>query len=217
MAITSYTTLVTACEEWLARTGDTTLNSRVPDFITLAEAKFNRLLYFPQMEKRSYTTVTTSSSEPEFITLPSDFQTMRRIRLSSVSGKPKLDFMTGTQADEYRYSIGNASSQPKYFTIFGTEIELIPTPDSNYTIEMVYRAKISGITSSNTSNWLLTLAPDLYLYGCLMEAAPYIKDDERIAIWASGMHNALDQLNQLGKKQAFNSGPLEIRSSGPTP
>lgn len=217
MAINTYATLVSAATEYLARDQDSTLVARIPDFITLAEAKFNRVLNHPKMETRSTTTVDTSSTSPEFITLPSDFQTMRSVRLSGVTGKPRLSFATKTQIDDYRYSIDNVEDQPVYFAIVGTEMELAPTPGEDYTLEMVYRANISALTSGNTTNWLLTLAPDLYLYGVLMEAAPYLKDDNRIAVWASGMQTALEQLNTHGARQSFDSGPSEIWLPGVTP
>jgi hypothetical protein len=51
-----------------------------------------------------------------------------------------------------------------------------------YTIEMVYRKNIPAF-ATNDPNWLLTLAPDLYLYGALLESAPYIKEDGRIQTW----------------------------------
>lgn len=217
MAINTYATLVSAITEWLARDQDATLTARIPDFITLAEAKFNRKLLHPKMETRSTTSVDTTSTSPEFITLPSDFQTMRSVRLSGVTGKPRLAFMTKTQIDDYRYSIDNVEDQPVYFAIVGTEMELAPTPGEDYELEMVYRANISALTSGNTTNWLLTLAPDLYLYGVLMEAAPYLKDDNRIAVWASGMQTALEQLNTHGARQSFDSGPSEIWLPGVTP
>ena len=217
MAINTYATLVSAITEYLGRDQDSTLTARIPDFITLFEAKANRTLNHPKMETRSTTSVDTSSTSPEFITLPSDFQTMRSVRLSSVTGKPRLAFATKTQIDDYRYSIDNVSDQPVYFAIVGTEMELAPTPSENYTLEMVYRANISALTSGNTTNWLLTLAPDLYLYGALMEAAPYLKDDNRIAVWASGMQTALEQLNTHGARQSFDSGPSEIWLPGVTP
>ena len=217
MAINTYATLVTAIEEWIARDGDTTLTARVPDFITLAEAKFNRTLFFPQMEKRSTALVDTGSAEPEFITLPSDFQTMRRVRLSGVSGKPRLEFMTQTQIEDYRFRIDNVSGQPEYFSIVGSEMELAPTPSEAFTLEMVYRANLSGLTSSNTTNWLLTLAPDLYLYGSLLESAPYIQNDERISVWGSAMTACLEQLNSLGARQSFDIGPSHTSLPGPTP
>lgn len=215
--IASYSDLVTAVTEYLARDQDTTLIARIPSFIQLAEAKFNRELYVRQMEARSTTTIDINSSEPAFITLPDDFQSMRRVRLSSVTGKPLLEFRTSVQIDEYRYSNGDTAGQPLYFTIFGAEIELVPTPDAAYTIEMIYRQNIPALTSTNTTNWLLTLAPDLYLYGTLLETAPYLKEDERIQTWATGLTTTLDSLNRLGMTSTFNAGPLVVRSSGVTP
>ena len=141
---------------------------------------------------------------------------MRRIRLSSVSGKPLLEFKSGTQMDEYRYSTSDTVGQPRYFTIFGSEIELAPTPDAAYTIEMVYRKNIPTL-ASNDPNWLLTLAPDLYLYGALMESAPYIKEDGRLQTWGSGFSAALDGLNNLGLTSTFNAGPMTVRTSSMTP
>jgi hypothetical protein len=216
MAINTYATLLTAVENWLARS-DTALTDRIPEFIALFEAKMNRELRCNQMETRAYTTADTTDNEPEFVTLPSDFQTMRRVRLSSVTGKPRLTFLAGQQADDYRYSTANATGQPIYFTIFGDEMELLPTPDSDYTIEMVYRANIPALTAVNTTNWLLTLAPDLYLYGALMEASAYTAQDERVPVWYQAYQYALDGVNRLGIDQAYNAGPLEVRMVGNVP
>ncbi len=217
MAINTYATLVSAATEWLARDQDTTLIARIPDFITLCEAKLNRMLFVTQMEQRSTTTCDTSSTYPEFITLPTDFQTMRRIRLSSVTGKPRLEMMAQSQIEDYRYSTDNVSGQPIYYSIMGSEIELAPTPSQNYTLEMVYRKNIPALTASNTTNWLLTLAPDLYLYGVLLEAAPYLKDDNRISVWVAGFNSSLEAVNNLGFQQSFDAGPQTVWLPGVTP
>lgn len=214
MSISTYSELKTAVANWLARDD---LTDRIPEFITLAEAKFNRDLRGNLMEKRSTTSVDLGSDEPEFITLPSNFQTMRRIRLSSVAGKPRLEFKSGAQLDEYRYSISNGPGQPAFFTIVGDEIELCPTPSEAYTIEMVYRAKITPLSDATTTNWLLDLAPDLYLYGALMESAPYIKEDGRVSIWSAGYTHAIDGLNRLAQDQAYGPGPLGVSPTGVTP
>jgi hypothetical protein len=214
--IVDYTSLQAAVTEYLARDQDTTLIARIPTFIQLFEAKMNRALFVRQMEQRATAVIDITQSEPEFIALPSDFQSMRRIRLSSVSGKPYLSFLSGTQMDEFRLFSADASGQPIYFTIFGNEIELCPSPDQDYTVEMVYRQNVPAL-SSNSTNWLLTLAPDLYLYGALLESAPYIKEDERIQTWGIGLKTALDDLNELGKTSAFNAGPMAMRVTGVTP
>jgi len=211
--ITDYASLQTAVTEYLARDQDAALIARIPTFIQLAEAKFNRQLFVRQMEARSTTVTDTSDDEPEFISLPSDFQSMRRMRLSSVTGKPALEFKSGTQMDEYRYQTSNVTGQPRYFTILGDEIELAPTPDAEYTIEMVYRKNVPALRT-NLTNWLLTLAPDAYLYGALLETAPYIKEDGRVQTWGAGFVGAIESLNRLGLTSTFNAGPMTVRVSG---
>jgi hypothetical protein len=214
--ITDYTSLQTAVVEYLARDQDTTLIARVPTFVQMAEAKFNRLLFVRQMEQRSSASIVAGGTDAEFVLLPSDFQSMRRVRLSSVTGKPCLEFKSGTQMDEYRNTIADVTGQPKYFTILGSEMELAPTPSSSITLEMIYRQTIPAL-ASNSSNWLLTMAPDLYLYGALLESAPYIKEDGRIQTWGTGFQSALDGINTLGITSTFNAGPLTVRTSGQTP
>lgn len=214
MSFDSYTSLKAEIADYLAR-GD--LADKIPTFIRLAEAKFNRSLFVRQMEQRATALVLPDSDEPEYISLPADFQSMRRVRISSIAGKPRLDFRSGVQADEYRQFHADVSGVPRYFTIFGDEIELIPTPDAAYTIEMIYRKIVPALSDVNPSNWLLACAPDAYLYGALLESAPYIKDDERIAVWTAGLVSVIDGLNNLGTTSAFNAGPLEMRTGSVTP
>lgn len=211
--ITDTASLTSAVTEYLAREEDATLIARIPSFIQLTEAKLNRELMVRQMEVRATALVNMASAEPEFISLPLNFQSMRRIRLSSVGGKPYLNYRTPMQIDEARVSSANVTGRPTDFTIFGSEIELCPTPGEAFTVEMVFRANLPSL-NSNTSNWLLALAPDVYLYGILLETAPYIKEDGRIQTWGAGYTSAIDGLQRLGLVSTFNSGPLQVRTSG---
>ena len=211
--IENYTSLQTAVTEYLARDHDTVLIARIPTFVQLFESKINRSLFVRQMEVRVTALTDPTQGEPEFIALPADFQSMRRARLSSVQGKPLLEFRSTAQLDEFRSLGGDAPGQPLFFTIFGNEMELAPTPDAVHTVEMIYRQNIPPLAANNT-NWLLTLSPDLYLYGALMESAPYIKEDPRIQIWGALFASALNDLNELGKASAFNAGPLTVRPAG---
>ena len=106
------TSLQTAVTEYLARDQDVTLIARIPTFIQLAEAKFNRQLFVRQMEQRATALANIGSNEPEFISLPADFQSMRRVRLSSVTGKPSLEFKSGMQIDEYRFGTSDIAARP---------------------------------------------------------------------------------------------------------
>jgi hypothetical protein len=214
--IVDYPSLQTAVTEYLARDQDMTLIARIPTFVQLAEAKFNRMLFCRQMEQRSTALIDITQPEPQYIALPGDFQSMRRVKLKSTNPSVRLDYKSPAQMDEYRTSIGDTVNQPLFFTIFGSEIELCPTPDQDYTLEMVYRQNIPAL-ALNLANWLLALAPDLYLYGALLESAPYIKEDERIQTWGLGFTSALNDVNGLGQMSTYNAGPLDIRISGVTP
>jgi hypothetical protein len=216
--IVDYTSLQAVIIDYLARDQDSYLIARIPTLIQLFEAKMNRSLFVRQMEQRSMAVTTFAQTDCEFIALPSDFQSMRRIRLTSaggsvVTGKRPLEFKSTVQMDEFRTENADVPGKPKYFSIFGSEIELAPTPNAAYTVEMIYRQNIPPL-ATNTTNWLLTLSPDLYLYGALMEAAPSIKEDQRIETWGALFASALGDLNQLGTTSTFNAGPLSVRPSG---
>jgi hypothetical protein len=208
--IASYSDLTAAVAAYLARDD---LTSQIPTFVQLTEAKLNRELMVRQMDSRATALVNMLSAEPEFISLPLDFQSMRRIRNGTTQGKPSINYLSPVQLDEIRYSGANIAGKPNYFTIFGSEMELYPTPDAVYTLEMIYRATIPPL-ASNATNWLLTLAPDIYLYGALLEAAPYIKEDARIQVWGAGFSTAVDGLQRLGMNSTYNAGPLQVRISG---
>src|SRR5512138_1264426 len=110
MSITTYSELLTAMENWLARSD---LTSVIPDFIMLNEQTLNRKLFVRQMEQRSTVTLDTTATSPEFIALPGDFQSMRSLRVSSVEGRPSLNFLSDVAIDEVRNRHGDATGQPE--------------------------------------------------------------------------------------------------------
>lgn len=210
MSIATYDELKAAVADWLERSD---LDSRIPDFITLAEAKINRTLRHPNMEIRATASTVSTSDEPQFLSLPSDFQSMRSLRLSEVSGAPSLEFRSEAQLARYRTSIGNTAGIPRYFTVFGDELEMAPTPDADYTLEMVYRGDITALSSDDTTNWVLEAAPDVYLYGALLQAAPYA-DPEKVPLWAAAYNGAFDELVQHGRKLKYGPTPIQITLAG---
>jgi hypothetical protein len=177
------------------------------------EAKMNRKLFVRQMEQRSTTTIRLDTAQPEFVSVPLDFQSMRRIRLLDTPEKAAAEVRNwranGNAARNECASRASRFGSP----YLGDEIELAPTPTFAYTIEMVYRRTIAPL--GPTINQLaLQQAPDLYLYGTLMEAAPYLHEDERIPTWASGVQGGIDDLNKLSEEALFNAGPLTMRRPG---
>jgi hypothetical protein len=213
--IATYSDLTSAVTEYLARDQDSVLIARIPSFVQLFEAKMNRALFTRQMETRATALTDPTASEPEYIALPADFQSMRRMRITGGAqfSVPYLRYKSNQEMDDFRYLSANVAAQPEFFTIFGSEIELGPTPDAVYTIEMIYRQNIPAL-ASNSTNWLLTLAPDLYLYGTLVEATAEMKAAPQLQTWAALLASALGDLNELGKTAAFSGGPLTVRPAG---
>jgi hypothetical protein len=213
MSLSNYSNLQASIGSWLARSD---LTANIPDFITLFEAKVNRSLSIRQMEVRATTAVDITQASPEFISLPSDFISMRWVRLSSVTGRPRLQYLAPIAMDELRTSSDDVPDQPAYFTILSAEIELLPTPDQDYSIEMVYRQQLPALSNTNTSNWLLQIAPDAYLYGSLCEAAAFIQNDERVPMWEAKYKAALAELESVNESAAF-AVPAAVWISGYTP
>ena len=75
---------------------------------------------------------------------------------------------------------------------------------------MLYRARIPALTDADPSNWLLTYSPDVILYAALMQSAPYLADDARVAVWGSMYQSGVEALNNESD-QAQVSGPLSMR------
>lgn len=207
MALTNYTELVAAVGNWLY--GRTDLTSRIPEFIAMAEAKFNRRLECREMEHRA--TADTEIND-QHIALPSDFLEMRYVRLNGTHGWKRLKYATLAQMATLREGLGDQVGEPVWFTIIGDQMEMCPTPAYEYDMEMAYRKKIPSL-QDNSTNWLMTLAPDVYLHGALMEAAPYIYDDERIPVWQTALEAGIMELNNLSQRALYNAGPLVVRNN----
>lgn len=185
MAITTYSELQSAVADWLNRTD---LTSAITDFISLAEAEFQRTIRHRKMITRSDATI-----DSEYSATPGDWYQSVSLILKTDPVHP-LEYVTNEAMNDLK-ATSSAVGKPNYYTHVGTEIQVYPAPDgTGYTGEVVYYAKIPPLTDSNTSNWLLDIAPDIYLYGTLVQSAPYLRDDERTGVWASLYKQGIEEL-----------------------
>lgn len=70
-----------------------------------------------------------------------------------------------------------------------------PTPDADYPLEVLYYELPPLLDETNQTNWLTEFAPNILLYGVLVEATPFVKDDERVQLWQSYYDRALAAIN----------------------
>lgn len=198
MALNSYTALQSSVADWLNRQD---LIPVIPDFITLAEASFSRELRTLDMVVRKQ-----ADSDKQFLSLPTDWLEAKNIQVNKADGKPlRLQYVTMDRADELR----NAGiNQPtRYYTIVGRTLELLPTPSDDINVEMAYYQRIPALATA-TTNWLLQKSPDLYLYGALLQAAPYLDNDDRVQLWAAAVQNTIQSLNTEATVGAYSGSPL---------
>jgi hypothetical protein len=87
----------------------------------------------------------------------------------------------------------------------------VPYPDGEYDAELLYYAKIPALSDSNTSNWLLEESPDLYLYAALIQSAPYLKEDDRINVWAGLYQRLFDDMMLADERARIGSSKLKSR------
>lgn len=206
MAIDSYSTLKSGIADFLNRSD---LTSVIPTFISLSEAKFNRTLRVRQMIKRATATIDT-----QFFAMPADFLEAKSFVLNT-NPLTYLEYATQDFLQKQRQSVYITSGKPALFGVIGTQFEAVPTPDGDYTGELTYYAKIESLSDTTTSNWLLAYAPDLYLYGALVQAAPYLRDDERIAVWGQFYTAAMDDIVVADQRASVATTPVvRARSLG---
>ena len=194
MAISTYAELKTAIGNWL---DEDALTDRIVEFITLAEGRINRKLRGLQQE-----TLTTANYDPDdasqFLAFPTGFREMIDIRIKKQS----------EDDDEYKplrfipperiwTKYTSTSGEPNWYTI-RSQIELNRLPDVVYTVQYHYLKGLDVATDS--TNWLLTNYPDVYLYGALSQAEPYLMNDNRIALWKSLFEEGLEEVNDLDER-----------------
>lgn len=157
-------------------------NARIPTAIQMVEARLNRLLEDPNME-----VATTLPLVADAATLPDDFGTL-----------VSASFDLPGSANAYAYTISDG------------ELQFDGAPPSSSAV-LVYRRRIPALTASNPTNWLLTIAPDVYLYGCLVQIEGYDADDSRVSGWKSLYDEAVAELDRDGARRKWGAGPLGPR------
>lgn len=203
MAISTYTELQSAIADWLNRDD---LAAVIPTFISLAEVGMERVLRTRNMLVRANAPIDT-----QYSAVPANFLEVRSIKITSVTPIQPMEFQT-MDAMDVLDSKDQAAGKPKYYTIVGTQLRVHPIPSGVHTAELAYYARLDKLSDTLTSNWILTKSPDAYLYGALLQAAPYLKDDERTAVWTTLYAAAIQAMQTADERASTAGGALKTRS-----
>jgi hypothetical protein len=215
MTISTFADLKSQVATFLNRSN---LTSQIPYYVQLAETRIaygskeppfeTAPLRVRAMETRAYATFNAQS-----IQLPTGYLQQRRLYLAATPNG-KLNYETPDSF--WTDARTGTSGQPVIYTVEGEAFYLAPTPDTSYTGNILYYKKFTALSADADTNWILANAPNVYLYGTLLEAFSHIRNMEQAqlnAVKFAGMVNALNSADKADRHVT----PWTARSDTTTP
>ena len=174
--IMNLATLLVALEEYLARDD---LQSYAPLFIQAAEGRFNTDLKVVDMHKSTGAVDLANGSVP----VPPDLIDWVAVEWMPPAGSPQRPLMLRyVEADSPEFRTRHRPNGPaQFYTLLAGKVRVMPAAAGK--LELTYYSRIPALTEAAPTNWLITKAPEVYLYATLMEAALFQKDEEKSAQW----------------------------------
>lgn len=181
MALSTYAQLKTAIADWLERSD---LTERTVDFIALAESRLERVLRLRLMETDQAMVAIPGART---IALPADFREPVALWIERPGGRETVRF-----ADPAMIAVTGGAGEPRAWTIDGANLAFDRPCDRAYafTLRMLGRLALSDAEPTNA---VLRDYPDLYLFGALVEAAPYLRDAELLSLFMARLEGALGE------------------------
>lgn len=201
--ISSYSTLLTEVASWLAR-GD--LTSAIPGFVQNWEEKFLRQPknFGPWMETALSVAISTTAA------VPSDYRALKIAYLDGQSDAPLV--ASSLEQLLMKYPRASGASKPKWIARDGASFVFGPVPSGGYTLSGTYYAKptlLRNFAADAAAHFLIVNAPDLILYGSLLEAQPYLMNDKRLPVWQGFHDKALMDYRDLMRVQGMSGGSMQ--------
>lgn len=214
MTISTFADLKSQVATFLNRSN---LTAEIPYYVQLAETRIaygseegikTEPLRIRAMETSAYATFNAQS-----IQLPTGYLQQRRLYLSAT---PNGRLTYKTPDAFWTDARTGTSGQPVIYTVEGESFILAPTPDTSYTGRILYYKKFTALALDADTNWLLTNAPNVYLYGTLLEAFSHVRNTDQAILNATKFAGVVNALNSADKADRHVT-PWTARSDTSTP
>jgi len=191
MAVTmTYTSLVADVTLYLERSDAQTIN-QIPSFINLAESIISDELKILGQQQTVSTTLVQGSAA---LQKPARWRKTTSMNIT-VAGKRFPLLLRKYEYMRNYWPTPTEEDVPKFYGDYDFDHWFIaPTPDDNYAIEILYYEKIQPLDASNQTNWFTINAPQAMLYGTLLQAMPFLKNDSRVQLWQALYDRAIQTL-----------------------
>ena len=209
----NYSELLTNVRNYTEVGSEVLSDSIIDVFIENVENKIQRELDLDAFRKFQFSSFTIGSP---FITVPDDFAFERGVQIKDqITGdRTWLEQRDTTFIDEYNKDRSDTGT-PKYYANWDQNtIMVAPTPDLAYEIELWYNKTPDHLSSSQTTTWLSTNAPEVLIYGTVAEAFSYLKNPPYVQLYEQKYAQAVQNLaqTQMGRKRRdeYADGVLRI-------
>ena len=196
----SYANLKTEIAQWLNREGMTQLTDKVDTFLGMAQRRIFRDCDLRALEA-------TATDTTDTLTLPSDYMRTRSLYL--VNGTDVWALKAASPSMVAKFTSG-AARIPVLYEVDGDSLRLAPSPDQAYTYYLKYYKSLPLLSDANTTNWFTANAPELVLFGALLEASVYLKDDTRTEMWRSRFEEVKASLQKSEDDSDKEGGSLQV-------
>ena len=203
-AVMTYDSLVDDIQTYLERSDQATLD-KIPQFIMLAEQIIAADLKF----LGNLQVVTSQMVQGEnVIAKPARWRKTVSMNVTVAGKRNPVLLRTYEYIREY-WPDPAQEDAPKFFCDYDYEHWLVgPTPDTAYNYEVLYYERVQPLDSANQSNWFTQYAPQALLYGSLLQAMPFLKNDERMPMWQGNYDRIIqvlkeENITRLGDRQAI--------------
>ena len=215
MAISTYDTLKSGIADFLNRDD---LTAVIPTFIDLAQGQINRDVRHWKME-----TTAQLGIDGDYAYMPADWLETKNAQyypdIAHATKFSPLEYLSQNAFDERKVNSESEIGDPKYYTLAALDgsalMMLFPQPKEllNDRVNLSYLNSLDlGVSSPN--NWLIEDYPDVYLYGSLIHAAIYLKDDERLALFSQMYGAAVQRINASSDESEYKHDRLRTRKLG---
>jgi hypothetical protein len=203
-AVMTYTSLAADIESYLERT-DTATVSKIPTFIMLAEQVIASQIKF--LGNLTVNESTLVQGDP-VIAKPARWHKTVSMNVTVDGVKSPVFLRKYEYLREYWPEATNEDIPLYYADYDYTHWLIAPTPADAYTFEVLYYERVQPLDVSNQTNWFTEYAPQALLYGSLLQAMPFLKNDERMPMWRAEYDliiNTLktEDLQRIGDRQAI--------------
>jgi hypothetical protein len=207
-AVMTYDSLVADVATYLERTDTATLE-KIPTFVMLAEQ-----IIASQIKFLGNLTVQASqmTADDPVINKPARWRKTVSMNITVAGKRQPVLLRRYEYLREYWPNPIN-TDVPKFYTDYDfTHWLVAPTPDVAYNFEVLYYERVQPLDSSNQTNWFTQYAPQALLYGSLLQAMPFLKNDSRVQLWQAMYKQAMDVLTAEDKLRVADRQAIAVDS-----